>query len=149
MGRRLHSARPIGYSEALIGIKELNNGENPRRLFDAFRTYPLAHDFAATVCGFLILVDSPGLRNSAKQNITDFMHRLGKHYDYSAMPYQNCPKLIDTLEALRSICSMAISYLNQHSEDFRTNKILHTKAEPNSPAKGRAQLNHMAKTMGL
>ena len=44
---------------------------------------------------------------------------------------------------------MAISYLNQHSEDFRTNKILHTKAEPNSPAKGRAQLNHMAKTMGL
>lgn len=130
-------------------IKELNNGENPKRLFDAFRTYPLAHDFAATVCGFLILVDSPGVRDIAKQNMLDFAKRLTKRCDYSAMPYQNCPKLIDTLDALKAVCMMGVDYLDQHREDFRANKILHTRPGAVSPAKGRAQLKHMAQTMGL
>lgn len=130
-------------------VKELNHGENPKQLFDAFRTYPLTHDFAATICGFLILVDSPGVRNTARLKTQDFLHRLTKRYDYSAMSYQDCPKLIETINALQSICKMAIDYFDQHPEDFRTNKILHTRPEPISPAKGRAQINHMAKAMGL
>lgn len=130
-------------------VKELNHRENPKQLFDAFRTYPLTHDFAATICGFLILVDSPGVRNIAKLKTQDFLHRLTKRYDYSAMSYQDCPKLIETINALQSICKMAIDYFDQHPEDFRTNKILHTRPEPISPAKGRAQINHMAKAMGL
>ncbi|QSG86156.1 Abi family protein [Bifidobacterium longum subsp. suillum] len=91
-------------------VKELNHGENPKQLFDAFRTYPLTHDFAATICGFLILVDSPGVRNTAKLKTQDFLHRLTKRYDYSAMSYQDCPKLIETINALQSICKMAIDY---------------------------------------
>ncbi|MGE4627638.1 hypothetical protein ACEWFW_04300 [Bifidobacterium catenulatum subsp. kashiwanohense] len=124
-------------------------GENPKQLFDAFRIYPLTHDFAATICGFLILVDSPGVRNTAKLKMQDFLQRLTKRYDYSAMSYQDCPKLIKTINALQSICKMTIDYLDQHPEDFYTNKILHTQPEPISPAKGVAQINRMAGAMGL
>lgn len=130
-------------------VKELNHGENPKQLFDAFRIYPLTHDFAATICGFLILVDSPGVRNTAKLKMQDFLQRLTKRYDYSAMSYQDCPKLIKTINALQSICKMTIDYLDQHPEDFYTNKILHTQPEPISPAKGVAQINRMAGAMGL
>lgn len=50
--------------------------ENPKRLFDVFCSYPLTHDFAATICGFLILVDSPSVRNAAKLEMKDFLQRL-------------------------------------------------------------------------
>lgn len=50
--------------------------ENPKRLFDVFCSYPLTHDFAATICGFLILVDSPSVRNAAKLKMKDFLQRL-------------------------------------------------------------------------
>lgn len=47
--------------------------ENPKRLFDVFCSYPLTYDFAATICGFLILVDSPSVRNAAKLKMQDFL----------------------------------------------------------------------------
>ena len=50
--------------------------ENPKRLFDVFCSYPLTHDFVATICGFLILVDSPSVRNAAKLTMKDFLQRL-------------------------------------------------------------------------
>lgn len=50
--------------------------ENPKPLFDVFCSYPLTHDFAATICGFLILVDSPSVRNAAKLKMQDFLQRL-------------------------------------------------------------------------
>lgn len=50
--------------------------ENPKPLFDVFCSYPLTHDFAATICGFLILVDSPSVRNAAKLKMKDFLQRL-------------------------------------------------------------------------
>ncbi|NEY13008.1 hypothetical protein DDE04_05635 [Bifidobacterium pseudocatenulatum] len=50
--------------------------ENPKRLFDVFCSYPLTYDFAATICGFLILVDSPSVRNAAKLKMKDFLQRL-------------------------------------------------------------------------
>lgn len=50
--------------------------ENPKRLFDVFCSYPLTHDFTATICGFLILVDSPSVRNAAKPKMKDFLQRL-------------------------------------------------------------------------
>lgn len=50
--------------------------ENPKRLFDVFCSYPLTHDFTATICGFLILVDSPSVRNAAKLKMKDFLQRL-------------------------------------------------------------------------
>ena len=50
--------------------------ENPKRLFDVFCSYPLTHDFVATICGFLILVDSPSVRNAAKLKMKDFLQRL-------------------------------------------------------------------------
>ena len=49
---------------------------NPKPLFDAFCSYPLTHDFAATICGFLILVDSSSVRNAAKLKMKDFLQRL-------------------------------------------------------------------------
>lgn len=52
------------------------HGENPKRLFDVFCSYPLTHDFAVTICGFLILVDSPSVRNAAKLKMKDFLQRL-------------------------------------------------------------------------
>lgn len=57
-------------------VKELNHGENPKPLFDAFCSYPLTHDFAATICGFLIPVDSPSARNAAKLKMKDLLQRL-------------------------------------------------------------------------
>ena len=57
-------------------VKELNHGENPKPLFDAFCSYPLTHDFVAKKCGFLILVDSPSVRNAAKLKMQDFLQRL-------------------------------------------------------------------------
>ena len=50
--------------------------ENPKRLFDVFCSYPLTHDFTATICGFLILVDSSSVRNAAKLKMKDFLQRL-------------------------------------------------------------------------
>ena len=50
--------------------------ENPKRLFDVFCSYLLTHDFAATICGFLILVDSSSVRNAAKLKMKDFLQRL-------------------------------------------------------------------------
>lgn len=34
------------------------------------------YDFAAKKCGFLILVDSPSVRNAAKLKMKDFLQRL-------------------------------------------------------------------------
>ena len=50
--------------------------ENPKRLFDVFCSYLLTHDFAATIWGFLILVDSSSVRNAAKLKMKDFLQRL-------------------------------------------------------------------------
>lgn len=58
------------------GSKKTSPPRNPKRLFDTFCSYPLTHDFAATICGFLILVDSPSVRNSAKLKMKDFLQRL-------------------------------------------------------------------------
>lgn len=130
-------------------IKMLNHNVNPGYIFDIFKMYPLAHDFAATICGFLILVDSSKTRKLAEQKIRNFHQRLTKKYDYLAMSKRDCPKLIDTIYAIRTVCELTIIYLEQHPEDFRTDKVLHTQAEPISTKKGRAQLNAMANAMGL
>ena len=61
---------PVGES------KKTSPPRNPKPLFDAFCSYPLTHDFAATICGFLILVDSSSVRNAAKLKMQDFLQRL-------------------------------------------------------------------------
>lgn len=58
------------------GSKKTSPPRNPKRLFDTSCSYPLTHDFAATICGFLILVDSPSVRNAAKLKMKDFLQRL-------------------------------------------------------------------------
>ena len=65
-----------GRSSADRESKKTSPPRNPKPLFDVFCSYPLTHDFAATICGFLILVDSPSVRNAAKLKMKDFLQRL-------------------------------------------------------------------------
>lgn len=124
--------RPTFYVKNCLSELGRSLGWDARSVYTPLRRYPLVHDFASTLCAFLILVDSTGVRADVAGMLGEFAARTRRDHDYPGMA--QAPRIAQTMGALQALCDVVAGYLSRHAGDFGTNRVLH--AQP-SPARGR------------